>query len=377
MARTRQVVFASEWMPRYRHDFYERLIPLLADDGIDVSVYSGQPPGSRAGRGDAHHPDWVTPVTNRFVTVGGRELTWQPVVGRVARADLAIVQHETGLLANYPLLALGRVTPLRTAIWGHGEHPVAGAALGAAETVKRVTGRLAHHVFAYTERSQSIYLEAGYDDERITVVQNSRSGLDPVATHADLSCDVRDLVERIRRDGGRLAWMASALDGTKRLPFLVAAADEAHRLDPTFELAVMGDGDDRHLLDDAATTRPWLHVLGARFGADKSAIAMASEVCLQPGLIGLHVIDTFAAATPMVTTRSATHSHEFDYLDATNAVVLDDDATAEELGRALVDLLHDPERLATLRQGCRDAAKRFSLETMVDRFRGGVLAALG
>lgn len=370
------VVLAFEWMPRYRHEFYAELLPRLEADGIDVTVLAGQPPASRSARGDAKLPGFVTAIENRFVHVAGRELTWQPVFGRLARADLAIVQHETGLLVNYPTLLAGRVSSLRTAVWGHGEHPVPGEELGSAETVKRWAGRLAHHVFAYTERSRSVYENAGYDPERITVVQNSRSAVVPTADLVGTSDDVRALVERLRRTNGPVGWMASALDESKRLPFLVQTIDEMRRLRSDFEMIVLGDGADRGILDAAAESRPWLHVLGPRFGVDKAVVAGVADILLQPGLIGLHVIDAFAAGTPMVTTDFAAHSHEIDYLDSGNSLMVDRRATPFDLAAAAIELLDDDERMRKLRHGCALAAETYSLGAMVERFRTGVHAAL-
>ena len=170
--------------------------------------------------------------------------------------------------------------------------------------------------------------------------------------------------------------MVSALDQWKRLPFLIDTLDHLRERVPDFEFFVLGKGDDQ-TVEEAAATRPWLHALGARFAADKAAVGALATVTIHPGLIGLHAIDSFAFGTPMITTEHSVHSHEFDYLvDAKNAVVLKESASAAELGDAAADLLSDPDRLETLRTGCAESAGTYTIDAMVERFADGIEGAL-
>jgi hypothetical protein len=50
--------------------------------------------------------------------------------------------------------------------------------------------------------------------------------------------------------------------------------------------------------------------------------------------------------------------------------------TASEYADAVARLLHDPERLERLREGCARAAQELSMTHMVERFADGVRLAL-
>ena len=105
---------------------------------------------------------------------------------------------------------------------------------------------------------------------------------------------------------------------SKRLAFSVEATDAIRSEIPDFQLLVIGDGPDRQMVDSAAASRPWLHVLGALKGNPMVDAAVAADLCLNPGLVGLAVLDAFALSLPMVTCDVPYHSPEIEYLvDAT------------------------------------------------------------
>lgn len=371
------VAFCMQWVPSYREAFYEHLEPVLDQRGIDMLVIHGAPPASRRARNDSVEPPWATFVKNKEIAIKGVELTWQPSWRASRHADLVIVQQETGLLFNYLALATRRLRRQSVAMWGHGANSNPADANRAAESIKERVTPFADWFFAYTERSASVVEGLGFERDQITVVNNSRDS-DLLATNDDDSVDpeIAALVATVKARSKHVGWMVSALDTWKRLPFLVETLDVIRHLVPDFEFFVLGQGDDL-TIQEAAQTRPWLHALGSRFAADKSAVGAIADVTIQPGLIGLHVIDAFAFGTPMVTTEHSVHSHEFDYLvNGENALVLAEGATAAELGSATADLLRDPEKLQQLRAGGAASAASYTIDSMVERFADGIESAL-
>lgn len=371
------VVFCMEWMPSYRRGFYEQLEPKLAAQGIAMSVVHGLPPASRSQRRDHSEPDWATLVPNRVAHIKGIELTWQPVWRHAKDASLIIAQQEAANLFNYYAMARRRLGGPRVALWGHGENPDPAAANPLAERVKAMTTPYADWFFAYTDHSAELVRSLGMADDRITTVNNSRSFDNAHFNGADAAPEVRELCSRVTSRSDHIGWMASALDESKRLPFLIETLDEIRARIPDFEFFVLGRGPSESVVFDAAASRPWLHAVGARFDADKVAIAETCSVMVHPGLLGLHVIDAFAFETPIVTTEFVSHSHEFDYLeDAVNASILAMTATSDDVAAAAVALLRSESSLDRLKAGCRSSAALYSLEEMTDRFSDGLVQAL-
>ncbi len=370
------VAFAMEWVPQYRAPFYEGLRAELDRRGIDMRLIHGDPPASRKKRNDAKAIPWAEFAENRLWTVQGLELTAQPVLRSLRGADLVVLQQETGLLLNYPMMAWSRVGGPKVALWGHGHNFNPHEASGPAERVKAMVTKHADWLFAYTEQSAQVMRSIGVDPATITVVQNS-TGIDDIRNpDGPPSDDVAELVGRLRSEGATVAWIVSALDRWKRVPFLIEILDACAARVDGFAFVALGAGDQAELLVDAAKTRPWLYPLGARFGPDKAAIGELATFTIHPGLAGLHVIESFATETPMITADIDYHSHEIDYLDADNSVMLTANASADDFAVAVERLASDPSALADLQAGCRKASARFTVEAMIDNFAGGIEAAL-
>jgi hypothetical protein len=98
---------------------------------------------------------------------------------------------------------------------------------------------------------------------------------------------------------------------------------------------------------------------------------------LNPGLVGLSVVDAFALQLPTMTCDLEMHSPEIEYLiDGVNGSVLPPDASPGEYAAEVVRTYADVQLLARLRAGCVDSAQHYSIETMVDNFARGLLDAL-
>jgi glycosyltransferase involved in cell wall biosynthesis len=139
---------------------------------------------------------------------------------------------------------------------------------------------------------------------------------------------------------------------------------------------VIGDGPEAPRLQAAARLRPWLICAGAQTGASKAALFRLAELQLNPGGVGLHALDAFAAGLPMVTLRHSHHGPEFVYLhDGENARVVQDDNGAS-FAAAIIGLLNDQVTRRRLASGALRDADRYSLDAMASNFCHGVLACL-
>jgi glycosyltransferase involved in cell wall biosynthesis len=166
-----------------------------------------------------------------------------------------------------------------------------------------------------------------------------------------------------------------SLTREKRIPTLVDAADELAATIPGFRLLVIGDGPLREEVRTAAATRPWLRALGALHGIDKALACSLGDVMLNPGMVGLNIVDAFAMGLPLVTMRHDLHSPEIAYLESgRNGLMADDnlDAFIAASKRALADV----SLRETLLRGCRDGAARYTLERMAQNFAEGIVSAL-
>lgn len=365
---TASVVVVQEILTEYRVPFFGALHDRLRAEGVELTLVHGFAKGGRARRRDQGALPWAVTTVNRHLPVvpGVKRAVWQPVPRRLLRsADLVVVEQASRHLLNYRLLAryLTSGRP-RLVFWGHGRNLQASGSLAgrASERLKRLVSARPYWWLAYTAGSADRVAAIGFPRERITVVQNAVAVTAPAMT-----------VERVP---DRCVYVGS-LYPDKRIDFLLEAARRTAERRPGFRLVVIGDGEDRALVERAATSVSWLDYRGSMFGGETAAELERAQLLLMPGLVGLAVVDSFAHECPMVTVDLPTHSPEIEYLENdVNGVCLPRATTPEEYGDAVADLLGDTERMARLRDGCRAAAGRYTLSAMVDNVAVGLLKAL-
>jgi hypothetical protein len=92
--------------------------------------------------------------------------------------------------------------------------------------------------------------------------------------------------------------------------------------------------------------------------------------------VGLHVVDGFAARTPLFTQQSAMHGPEYDYLvDGVNGRSMTDDS-AQSYAQAVVQAFTVPGLLAAMQTQCAADAQLYTLHAMVQNFADGIQACL-
>ncbi len=371
MSKPRRLAIVQPVMKGYRLPFFAALQQRLAALAIELEVIYGRPWSEEAKRGD--NVDLPAPLGRRVNShmLGGK-LLWMPVLGSLLKADGIVVEHANKNLINYPLALAQQLGARRVAYWGHGRDRQRSAD-SRGERFKRRSLHWADWWFAYTRGAASYVAAQGFDAHRITAVGNA------VDTY-ELRDSVRSITpaERTRHllslglepDGQRLVYCGS-LYANKRfdlmLPALVAAQAQA----PQLQFIAIGGGPMADDMQAFAAAHSWARYVGPQFGRDKAALLSLADAWLNPGLVGLGILDAFSAGLPMITTDLPIHSPEIEYLEpGINGLMVAPEVPA--LAEALLQLLRSPEQLSRLRQGALASAERHSIEAMADNFAQGV-----
>lgn len=362
----------------YRLELFEQLRRACHDRGIRLEVVVGQATRRERPRADEGELSWARKVVNRVWEIGDRDWVWQPLPADLRHAELVIVMQESRLLSNYALLlrrALG--SDQRVAYWGHGRNFQSQTPSGLRERWKRFMLTRVDWWFAYTEKSAALVRAAGYQAERITCLNNA---IDSGKFRADLA-NCTDLQLSVARAelglalGDSVALFCGSLYSDKRLDLLVSAAELIHGTNPNFTLLVIGDGPLRPAMQEIAASRPWIKILGVRKGHEKAIFFRLADVVLNPGAVGLHIVDAFCAGLVLITTKAAKHGPEVAYLeDGVNGLYAGD--TADSYAHAVLGLLADTERLNGMKRAALADASRYSLASMVHNFAVGIEKAL-
>jgi glycosyltransferase involved in cell wall biosynthesis len=371
-----EVVIVHRRLAHYREPLFALLRALLLADGVHLRLLHGGPTADEARKGDEGRLNWAEHVKTHYFLDG--RLCWQAFGACTRNADLVIVTQENRLLYNLWAIFVGRPrgNPRRIAFWGHGANFQAASPHGWRERLKR---RLIRHVdwwFAYTQLSVDIVRDAGFPADRITRLENAidtRALAEQVGAVSRAELDAA--IARLNLQGARVGLFLGSLYDLKRLPFLLDAADLVVAQVPSFRLLVSGDGPQRPMIEAAARTRPWLRVLGVQRGRDKAIALRLAEVMLNPGLVGLGILDAFTAGLPIITTDCHIHSPEIAYLQSGENGIMTPDST-EAFASAVIALLNDEAERRRLGANAQAVAGRYTIEDMAQRFRAGILRAL-
>ncbi len=368
-----KIVILQRRLTHYRVPFFEALRALLYAQGIDLVLVHGQPSAAELTKQDQGHLPWALQVRNRYFRVAGVDLVWQPLPRAAAHADLLVITQENRILSNYPHLLKRHMGGPKVAFWGHGANFQSSAPAGWRERWKRFWLLQVDGWFAYTERTVEHLLRAGFPRAHITCLNNAVDTQDfkrEVAAVTDADLAALRTAHGIPTEA-QVGLFCGSLYPDKRIDLLLSAARILHVQLPRFVLAVMGDGPDGPWLRAQAEKMPWVKILGPLRGQAKAAWFRLADVLLNPGLVGLLVLDGFAAGLPMITTATALHSPEIAYLrHGENGIIAGDSPQA--YADAVLSLLFDPKERQRLGANALAASSEYSVENMAKKFAQGV-----
>jgi glycosyltransferase involved in cell wall biosynthesis len=292
----------------------------------------------------------------------------------LANTDLTIVTQENKLLYNHLMLMLPRRGKL--AFWGHGANLQSTRPHGMLERYKRWTTTRVDWWFAYTEMSADLVKRTRFPDDRVTILNNA---VDTTALRQQVDSitpeETSALLQSLGLTAAPTAIYIGSLYADKRLDFLTQAAEQIRRRVPGFQLIIVGDGPERSFIERWCGYYPWARWVGVKFGRDKALHMSAAQLMLNPGLVGLGILDSFAGRIPMVTTHSGNHSPEISYLQhGVNGLVLPYDVG--NYVDACVKLFTEPASLAALRKACDESAAVYTVDNMAKNFADGIAHCL-
>lgn len=366
-----KVLIVQRRMTHYRISFFETLRSVLAQRGVELLVASGSGSAAEMNKKDGGELPWAIKLPTRYF-LGGK-LCWQPFQMALAGVDLLVVTPENKMIYNLVAQYLHR--SYRLALWGHGAN-LQGNPASFRERFKRQVAKRADWWFAYTDLSVPLIRASGFPAERITVLDNA---IDTGELRDQFLAVDRENLEKLKSEiglqGGKVGLYLGSLYAEKRIPFLLQAATAIRAKVPGFEFLIVGSGTDQGVVQGFCRQHPWAHFLGVRKGQAKADVLALADVMLNPGLVGLGVLDSFVCGVPLVTTDCGLHSPEIAYLkNGINGLVTPD--TQEDYVAAVVALFSDESTLSRLKAGCESSAGKYTLDNMARNFADGVTQCL-
>ena len=368
----KKVIIVQRRLTHYRVAFFQSLRQALEVHGVELELLVGAGTQEENQKQDSGNISWAIQIPTRYFLKN--RLCWQPVYKYLADADLVIVTQENALLANHLLILRPRKFYL--AFWGHGANFQSQHPDGLKERYKRWSSKRVDWWFAYTQLSADRLLENGFPGARMTVVNNSidtsnfRHQIESVTT-----TEIESLKSSIGFSEGPVGVYIGSLYKNKRLDFLFSAAESIRDSLGTFNLLIIGDGPERNLAQSFCRKHSWAYWAGMQHGRKKAVHVATGQIMLNPGLVGLGILDSFASKVPILTTDCKIHSPEIAYLDNWKNGVMTSN-NIDDYVETAVKLLENPDSMNSLRKSCAASAELFTLERMVSKFSNGILAVL-
>lgn len=364
----KNVLLVQRRLTHYRVPLFAALRDQLRIRDIRLELLVGQGTPEEMTKRDSGELCWAIRMPTLYFA--GGQLCWQPVHRYVTHSDLVIVTQENRLLHNHLLLL--RPRRFQLAFWGHGANLQSNNPHGFKERFKRWTTRRVDWWFAYTQLSADLVTRAGFPANRVTVLNNAIDTSElRRQSESVTAAETLALRHSLGFREGPVGLFVGSLYAIKRLDFLFSAAEAIRREVPGFHLLVVGDGPERDKVRTWCEAHPWARWVGAKYGREKAAHFSVAQVMLNPGLVGLGILDSFACGVPMITTDCETHSPEIAYLQNGHNGMVTANTLADYVG-ATVGLLHDHNALNNLRADCSRCATEYTIENTVRRFAEGI-----
>ena len=370
----RRVVIIQRRLTHYRIPFFELLRAELASKNIELELCVGQATLKEQTKNDEGTIAWAKPIKTLYFW--NDQLCLQYFASHLSNASLVIITQENKLISNLLLLLALPLQSFKLAFWGHGANLQSARPNGLKEKFKKWTTKKVHWWFAYTTLSANLIKNDGYNPDQITVLNNSinTTHLKRLAKAVSES-EIQNLRDSLAINTDKVGVFIGSFYADKRLDILFSAAELIHNQLSDFRLLLIGDGPDRDKVLAFCDTHPWAHYVGVKKDQEKAQHLALAQLMLNPGLVGLNILDSFSCGIPLITTDCGLHSPEVSYLQNNiNGVMTDDDISI--YSQKVIALLQNPDQIDALRMGCHTSAEEYTLENMVKNFAEGIVKCL-
>jgi glycosyltransferase involved in cell wall biosynthesis len=373
----KEVTIVQHRLLHYRVELFENIRSYLAGKNIHLHLVHGGASLTESKRKDEAAIPWASKIKNRFLTIGGVDLIWQSLPPVVNSCDLLILMQENRILSNYPQILKRKLTGSKIGYWGHGKNLQSTKPSGFKENWKKKWLTSVDWWFAYTTSTVDYLVEQSFPADNITCLNNA---IDVNRFKGELAAITDEQLAAVKDELGieenaLVGIFCGSLYAEKRLDLMLEAIDIIKNSITNFYVVVIGDGPDANFLHKAALSRPWLTLVGVKKGAEKALYYQLATVVLNPGLVGLHILDSFCAGVPMVTTVDALHSPEYDYLqDGINGLVTT--GTSQAYANSIIELLADEKKLNEMKLAASRDSEKYTVEAMAANFSEGIIKAL-
>lgn len=362
----KKILVVQRRLTHYRVPFFRALYKEMADRGMELLLAYGESSIEEVKKNDSGMIEWATNLKTTYYF--GDKICWQPFFKLAKEADVIVIAHENKLIFN---LLIQWFSKKKVILWGHGQN-LQREKPDIRDKFKKITACKADWWFGYTAYSLPLIKKNGFPENRITILNNSIDTLKLTQSLENISKNYVDsLRSKYNLNSEIIGIYIGSMYSEKCIEFLIKSIMLIKSKSPEFQFIFAGDGPDRELVESYANNFNWIKYVGSVHGIEKAALLSISKIILNPGAIGLGVLDSFASQVPIVTTECGLHGPEIAYLfNQENSLITEYDI--DSYVTAVLKLIENEKLYSLLSMGCKNSAALYSIENMAKNFTDGV-----
>ena len=366
---SKNVVIIQRVLPHYRIPFFEELSRYLEERKICLKVVYGSEQLGAVPKTATVNAKWARKVNFKYHQVFGKTIYYLNPNNIDSNCDLLVLEHAIGFLNIYFLFFKRKYKKI--GLWGHGENMQDRGR----NIVKEFFLKRADWWFGYTAITKKLLERKNYDLNKVSIVNNT---IDTSIFHVnknEYEKRKKKILEELGIKGENVCVYCGGIYSHKKIDFLLAAANELTRKLKDFYLVVIGEGPEQHKIEAASAKNHRIKYVGPKFQEERIPYLMLAKAMLMPGLVGLVIVDSFSAKTPIITTNIPIHSPEIEYLDhGVNGLMVEYDK--DKYVEVVINYLSNKSLQKKLKFGCEISEKKFSMRNMAKNFGEGVVKCM-
>jgi len=357
-------------IPKYREEFFLKLIEFGHSDGVDYKIVATKDrfkkfkSESKMTQNVLECKDWV-------IKLGSREFHLSSLSRLNLSASIIICEYGLKNAIVYWYVFIKKQGSF--VFWGHGDTTTKKIS-GIERLLKKILLKRADFFLAYTQSCSNKLIENGFLRSKIQIVNNS---VDTTAIIKGIRDFDRNHLQSIYHEyqltnTDLIFVFIGSLGVEKRIDFLLEAFQGINKIEPRAKLLIFSPDNFQQNLNKGFNT--YIKYLGEANTDTKVKLSYIATALLNPGRVGLIAVDSFAMRVPIITTNWAFHAPEFSYLSEKNSIITEN--SIEAFVEGCMKIVEDTKFLKALKSGCEDSVKFYSIEKMAQNFHEGVLKML-
>lgn len=359
----KKIAILQRVIPHYRKEFYKALVGFIeTEKNISLDVFYGNQKKEEALKELPMKIKGFHKVKNYYLF---NNLYYQPIFRKVKNYDYIILEQAISPLINWLIISsriMRRKKFPKIILWGHGKQFIKINEHILFIKLREYLTKNADWFFGYTSISKNVLVEAGFNAEKITVINNSMY----------FNILENNNITKNRFENYTIVY-CGRLNKSKKLDLIIESVKLALGENEQIKLKIVGDGPEKKRLEKKYNDN-WIQFLGHKYGKEKREILSNCSLQIIPSHIGLSILDGFASGLPIITANFKNHCPEVAYFKNNYNGIMSD-KNSESIAKSITYIFSNFNVWKNMSVNSTNTAKKYDVISMARKFYKGLINA--